>query len=174
MLHLLTPHLRVESVLNLTINRLAELEINSLLLDVDCTLKRYHETDVQPEIAQWINTMKAGEIGCCIISNGLSHRIKHFADKVGLPFVDQALKPFPCGVYKALNKMAFDPNRTAIVGDQIFADVLAGRLAGIKCILVKPIHPEEEPCFTRLKRPPERLWLSWLDKRDMGGPKNKD
>ena len=50
-----------------------------------------------------------------------------------------------------------------MVGDQVFADVLAGRLAGIKCILVRPIHPEEEPWFTRIKRPPERLWLKWLE-----------
>ena len=45
-----------------------------------------------------------------------------------------------------------------MVGDQVFADILAGRLAGLKTILVDPIHPEEEPWFTRLKRPPER-WV---------------
>jgi predicted HAD superfamily phosphohydrolase YqeG len=47
---------------------------------------------------------------------------------------------------------------TAMVGDQVFADVLAGRFAGIRTILVTPIHPEEEPWFTQLKRGPER-WL---------------
>jgi predicted HAD superfamily phosphohydrolase YqeG len=54
--------------------------------------------------------------------------------------------------------MAFPPASTALVGDQVFADVLAGRLAGLKTILVEPIHPEEEPWYTRLKRPPER-WV---------------
>jgi predicted HAD superfamily phosphohydrolase YqeG len=46
-----------------------------------------------------------------------------------------------------------------MVGDQLFADVMAGRLAGVHSILVTPIHPEEEPWFTRLKRLPERLML---------------
>ena len=50
----------------------------------------------------------------------------------------------------------------AIVGDQIFADVMAGRLSGIRAILVDPIHPEEEPWFTRLKRLPEHAVLARL------------
>ena len=54
------------------------------------------------------------------------------------------------------------PLETAIVGDQIFADVMAGRLAGIRAILVDPIHPEEEPWFTRLKCLPERAVLARL------------
>lgn len=164
MLHLLTPHLRVESVLELTVARLRELGINGLLLDVDCTLKRYSETDIRPEVARWLAALKAEGIGCCIVSNGRTARIKHFADRIGLPFVAKAMKPLPLGVYRAMGKMGFQPERTALVGDQVFADVLAGRWAGIKSILVAPLHPEEEPWFTRIKRPAERLWLRWLGK----------
>jgi predicted HAD superfamily phosphohydrolase YqeG len=64
----------------------------------------------------------------------------------------------------AIRRLAFDPRTTAMVGDQIFADVMAGRLAGIRCILVRPIHPEEEPWFTRLKRPWERIVLARIDR----------
>jgi uncharacterized protein len=168
MFHLLTPHLRVESVLELTLERLRELGIDGLLLDVDCTLKRYHETDVRPEIVQWLAALRAGGIGCCIVSNGLSNRIGHFAQNLGLPFVANALKPFPSGMHLAMKKMGFQPERTAMVGDQVFADVLASRWAGIKSILVSPLHPEEEPWFTRIKRTPERLWLNWLEKSGTG------
>ncbi len=168
MFHLLTPHLRVESVLELTVDRFQELGIDGVLLDLDCTLKRYRETDVRPEVTQWLASLKAGGIGCCIVSNGRNQRIKHFADKLGLPFVANALKPFPFGVHWAMSKMGFQPGRTAMVGDQVFADVLAGRWAGVKCILVRPLHPEEEPWFTRIKRSPERLWLRWLGARGKG------
>ena len=168
MFHLLTPNLCVENVLELTVDRLRELGIDGLLLDVDCTLKRYIENDLPPEVAQWFATLTAGGIGCCIVSNGRSNRIKHIADKLGLPFVAKALKPFPVGIYRAIAKMGFKPERTAMVGDQVFADVLAGRLAGVKCILVRPIHPEDEPWFTRIKRPPERLWLHLLGMRGEG------
>ena len=76
--------------------------------------------------------------------------------------VDRAF-PFPTvGCRAAVRKMGFRPQRTAMVGDQLFADVMAGRLAGLRSILVRPIHPEEEPWFTRLKRRPERLLLRWM------------
>jgi HAD superfamily phosphatase (TIGR01668 family) len=109
-------------------------------------------------------TLKAGGIGCCIVSNGRSNRIRHFAENLGLPFVAKALKPFPLGVRWAMAKMGFKPDHTAMVGDQVFADVLASRWVGIKSILVRPLHPEEEPWFTRIKRTPERFWLNWLGK----------
>ena len=51
---------------------------------------------------------------------------------------------------------------TAMVGDQLFADIAAARLAGLTAILVRPIHPEEEHWFTRIKRPPEKLLLRWM------------
>jgi uncharacterized protein len=165
MLRLLTPHLRIESVLELTVDRLRELGIKGLLLDVDCTLKRYHENDVRPEIVAWLASIKTAGIGCCIVSNGRGKRIKLFAEKLGLPYIAKALKPFPQGVYAAMSKMNFQPEHTAMVGDQVFADVIAGRWAGIKSILVRPIHPEEEPWFTRIKRTPERFWLRILGKR---------
>ena len=47
---------------------------------------------------------------------------------------------------------------TIFVGDQIFTDVLGGNLAGIRTILVKPIHPKEEIQIV-LKRIPEKLIL---------------
>ncbi|MGA2060441.1 MAG: YqeG family HAD IIIA-type phosphatase [Thermoguttaceae bacterium] len=168
MFHLITPHLRVESILELTVDRFRELGIDGVLLDLDCTLKRYRETDVRPETGQWLAALKAGGIGCCIVSNGRNHRIEQFADKLGLPFVANALKPFPFGVRRAMAKMGFQPAHTAMIGDQVFADVLAGRWAGVMCILVRPLHPEEEPWFTRIKRTPERLWLAWLGTRDKG------
>jgi len=45
-----------------------------------------------------------------------------------------------------------------MVGDQLFSDILAGRLAGLFTILVRPTSAEE-PWFTRIKRPVERRVL---------------
>ena len=91
-------------------------------------------------------------------------RIRAFAEQLGLPCVAKAMKPLPWGIWSALEKLNALPAETAIVGDQLFADVMAGRLAGIRSILVRPIHPEEEPWFTRLKRRPERIVLNRLDR----------
>ena len=158
MLCLLTPHYRIASVLELTPDRLRGLGLKSLLLDADCTLKRYREEQCAPGVAEWLDTLRREGFGMCLLSNGLGKRIGRFAAAAGLPFVAKALKPLPTGCRRAMRQMAFQRESTAIVGDQIFADIMAGRLAGLLTILVDPIHPEEEPWFTRLKRRPER-WV---------------
>ncbi len=159
MLRLLTPDLRLQSVCQLSLDRLGDLGLDALLLDVDCTLKSYADEEVTPQVARWLEELRQGGIGLCLLSNGLGHRVARFAEKTDLPFVAKALKPLPFGCRAAVAKMGFNRSRTAMVGDQLFADVLAARLAGLTSILVRPIHPEEEPWFTRLKRGPERCLL---------------
>lgn len=162
MLELFRPHFCMNSVLEITPERLKEWGIESLLLDVDCTLKRYPSTEVEPEIGRWLMELRERKIPCCIVSNGLEDRIRRFAEKLRLPYIARAVKPFPWGVTRGIQAISAAPSKTAIVGDQLFADILAGRLAGITTILVEPIHPEEEPWYTRLKRKPEAWALKWL------------
>ena len=130
--------------------------------------RRHPETlppkEVEPQAAVWLAELHAAGIGVCLVSNGIGRRIEPLAASLGLPYVAQALKPLPWGCRLALRKMAFPPAKTAIVGDQIFADILAGRLAGLKTILVTPIHPEEEPWFTRLNAPPNDGFSAGWDK----------
>jgi uncharacterized protein len=159
MFRFLLPHVRVARVEELTLERLRNMGIEALLLDADCTLKRYRDEECTPEVAAWLAGLRAGGVGLCLVSNGLGERIRRFADRLGLPFVAKALKPLPLGCRRAVRAHGFQSARTAMVGDQLFADVLAGRLAGLTTILVEPIHPEEEPWFTRLKRGPERFLL---------------
>jgi len=148
----------LETVTDLTLDRLRELELESLLLDVDCTLKRYRETQIPEEIGRWRGTLRGAGMGLCLVSNGRGPRIERFAAGVGLPFIAKACKPFPWGLKRALREHGFERERTAMVGDQLLADIVAGNLAGLTTVFVRPIHPEEEQWFTRIKRPPER-WI---------------
>ena len=162
MLCIFTPHYRVHCVWELTPERLRLWGLCALMLDVDCTLTRYHRGEPLPEVALWIEQIRAAQFRLCLISNGMGPRIEQFAERLGLPCVSQAMKPLPWGVWSALKKLGSPPSQTAIVGDQVFADVMAGRMAGVRSILVDPIHPEEEPWWTRAKRLPERVVLGRL------------
>jgi len=154
-----TPHYRVERVELLTPERLGQLGIRALLVDVDCTLKRYRSEEVPAIIADWVAGLVLGGVGFCLASNGGGRRIRRLAEKLEVPCLAKALKPLPFRLRGAIRRMGFQVEQTAMVGDQLFADVMAGRLAGLRTILVTPIHPEDEPWFTRLKRPAERLLL---------------
>ncbi len=156
MLRWITPHYRVERVEELTPERLRRLEIDAVLVDVDCTLKRFRSDELSPTVGEWIDDLKREGIGFCLASNGGAHRIRPFAKQLDVPFVARALKPLPFLLKQMVRRLGFTPQRTAMVGDQVFADVIAGLLAGMQTFLVTPIHPEDEPWLTRLKRPLER------------------
>ncbi|MDR3108726.1 MAG: YqeG family HAD IIIA-type phosphatase [Planctomycetaceae bacterium] len=160
------PHYYVESVTSLTRERLTAIGVNALLLDVDSTLKPYHANKISDEIACWINAQKMAGVCLCLVSNGHFLRIKPFAESIGIPFIAPAMKPLPFGCRRAIADLKLEPKRTALVGDQIFTDVMAAKLAGIVSILVKPIQPEKEPFYARIKRPFERLVLRGMKTLD--------
>jgi HAD superfamily phosphatase (TIGR01668 family) len=159
----LRPHHYVESVLDLPAHRLRQLGIHGLLLDLDGTLKEYQASEIPADVIAWIRELQDQGLSLCLLSNGKQGRIGRFAALLGVPFVAQAFKPAPFGCRRALRVLGMEASRVAVVGDQVFADVLAGRLAGLRTILVPPVHRlADEPWFTRLKRPLERLVLRGL------------
>jgi len=159
----LQPNLMLDSVQDITPELLRRYGLRSLLLDVDSTLKSYRTTAIPPAILQWIETLQKAGTGFCILSNGRASRIRPIAEQIGLPFIAPALKPTPFGCWTAIQTREFDKKSTAVVGDQVFTDILAGKFAGIFTIFVTPIHPEEERWYTRIKRPIEN-WV--LHKKD--------
>jgi hypothetical protein len=168
MLTVITPHLFLASVLDLDAARLRLLGVEGLLLDLDGTLKDYRAEEIPESVQNWVAGLLTSGIRVCLISNGRAPRIGRFAAMLGVPFVAKAFKPLPRGCHRAVNLLGLESRRVAMVGDQVFADILAGRLAGLLTILVPPTHPDE-PWFTRLKRPLERRVLRWLDLRPAAG-----
>lgn len=158
MFNWLQPNLILDSVLELTPELLQQHGIRFLLLDVDSTLKRYRATEIPPDTIHWIDSLRESGIQFCILSNGRAPRIRPIAEQIQIPFIAPAMKPSPFGCRTAIKTMNFDPKATAMVGDQVFADILAGKFAKIFTVLVKPIHPEEEHWYTRIKRPFEK-WV---------------
>jgi len=163
MLTLVTPHLYLDNVLELTAGRLRAAGRTGLLLDVDCTLKNYHDRHIGPAVVAWAAGLLQDGLRLCLLSNGRAERIERLAQSLQIPFVARALKPLPYGCRAALRMLELRAEETAIVGDQLFADVLAGRLAGLFTILVRPTSPAE-PLWTRVKRPLERRVLRRINR----------
>ncbi|MCI0381243.1 MAG: YqeG family HAD IIIA-type phosphatase [Gemmataceae bacterium] len=169
MLAFLAPNLQLNSVLDLAVDQLRPAGIRGLLLDLDCTLKDYHAETVPERVLAWVDQMRSAGLRLCLLSNGKPRRIERFSKTLGMPFVAKAFKPLPFGCYRGLRTLALPADQTAVVGDQLFADVLAGRLAGLFTVLVRPTSPAE-PWFTRLKRPLERFVLRCLNARQQRVP----
>ena len=90
------------------------------------------------QMAAWIRTMQASEIRLCIVSNSKKPRVVEFCKTYGLDCITHAKKPFSRGIRACLTRYALDPAACALVGDQIFTDVLGANCAGVQSILISP------------------------------------
>ena len=95
MLKLIRPNLHLDSVFDLSPDRLRSLGIDALLLDMDNTLKDYRAPAFSPEVKEWIGSLRRAEVRMCILSNGKRHRVEPLAKQLGIPFVTNVLKPYP-------------------------------------------------------------------------------
>lgn len=148
---LLKPHIKLKRITDISLKLLEKYNIDSLILDVDNTLSTHHGEVLTDGLTEWLKMMQNGGIKLTILSNSKERRVKPFSEKIGLPYIALGLKPLPFGYFRALKMAGSNRKNTAIVGDQIFTDVLGGRLAGVKTILLTPIKLETTKGF-RFKR----------------------
>lgn len=153
---LLRPDHYFESVVAIDLDELQALDIRMLLLDLDNTLVLRNTTQASPAVHEWVQDAMARGIGVCIVSNNWHERVQNAADALGCAIVGKATKPFPSGFRRALDGTGVGPGSTAVVGDQIFTDVLGGNLFGATTILVVPLAGGSDLPHTRLLRAFER------------------
>lgn len=117
--------------------------ITVLLLDVDNTVSPHHSTEVIPEIREWIASLEPAGFRACLVSNNWHNDIHDRAEALGLPVIPRSAKPLPFGIWRAVRLLNARRSECAMVGDQIFTDILGGRLAGVCTILVEPLTPSD-------------------------------
>ena len=140
---LLKPHIKFKGITDITPEVLNKLGIKALLLDVDNTMSTHHGTVLTDGLLEWIDKMKKSGIELLVLSNSKEARVKPFAEGIGLNFISLGLKPLPFGYLRGKKRLGVKRKELAIVGDQIFTDILGGRLVGIKTILLTPIKLED-------------------------------
>ena len=124
------PNFILNSVTDITVEFLDKNNIKALLLDVDNTLSVAHANKtLRNGVAQWLSDMREADIPMMILSNAKKKRAIRFADSVGLDVVGLAAKPLPFGYFRAVKKLKIKRKNVAIVGDQIFTDVLGSNLS---------------------------------------------
>ena len=133
-----------------------------MLIDVDNTISVAHNNKTLREgVTEWLEEMKKNEIKLMILSNARSRRAKAFANSIGLDAKGLAAKPLPFGYLKGVKQLGAERKNTDIVGDQIFTDILGGKIAGIKTILTTNIIPEETLSFKIRRKAENKLKDRW-------------
>lgn len=112
--------------------------IRLLLMDFDNTMLPYTTNEPSPELLQWMEEVQSAGIRLCIVSNSKRPRVPDFSKTYGIPCVIRAGKPGCRGIRRAMEQMGV--REAALVGDQIYTDVLGANRAGIPSIIVRSIH----------------------------------
>ncbi|TDA67723.1 MAG: YqeG family HAD IIIA-type phosphatase [Clostridia bacterium] len=164
MLEIIKPGLYVSSLARVPVGVLVDRGIKGLVVDLDNTVTLWNDDYLAPEVLEWFSTVSRAGLKACLTSNNSPERGRRVVERLALPAVFNCGKPRRRGLRQALEVLGMTPRETALIGDQIFTDVLGGNRLGLYTILVRPISPYEF-IGTRFMRRLERVVL-----RSLPGP----
>lgn len=156
------PDRYVASTYVIDFEQLYEEGYRGLIFDIDNTLVP-HGAPADKRATALFDRLKSIGFRCCLISNNQEPRVKMFNQDIGVDYVYNAHKPSTKNYVRAMEIMGTDKENSLFIGDQLFTDVWGAKRAGIRNILVKPIHPKEEIQIV-LKRYLERVVLHFYKK----------
>lgn len=148
---LFKPCKRLNKMIEITPDLLSAAGCSALLLDIDNTMTTHNNPLPADGVVEWIAGMKSAGFKIIIVSNNNGERVRKFSELLGLDFEGAAKKPLPFGFKRACRRIGIRPENAAVVGDQIFTDILGGNLMGAYTILTVPYQFESSRLF-KIKR----------------------
>ena len=149
----------VAAVELIDVDSLSAAGVRLVLLDRDNTCVPRDTKRPPAAVLAWLEAVRAAGIKTYIVSNNFhTDQVSASAAELGCDFVDHAMKPAPFALERAMEAAGEGPEHTVMVGDQVFTDVVAGNLAGVRTILVRP-QCRRDLWYTYIFRAFERLAL---------------
>lgn len=132
--------------------------IRGLIVDLDNTLLGYRQTELAREHLEWVARAHDRGFRIVMLSNNVTARVEAIAAQLNVGCIANALKPLPFGFLRAVRGLQLRRREIAVVGDQLFTDVLGGKLCGLYTILTEPIE-SKDLALTSVFRFFERIML---------------
>jgi HAD superfamily phosphatase (TIGR01668 family) len=154
----LKPDIYLNSVYELDTASLKAYGINAIIIDIDNTLVSWDTREPDDKVNELVRRLGCEGFKICILSNNSRKRVEEFNKCLNLPAIHKAIKPSKTAFRRAMKLMGSAPSDTAVIGDQLFTDVLGGNRMGLFTILVSPIS-DKEFIWTRIVRKLEKRIL---------------
>ena len=165
MWQLLSPNRRLQRPEDITLAFLQRQGIKGILLDIDNTLLPWRERTLTEQTRAWAGLLLSQGIAIVLISNNRPQKVAYVAAQLGVQGVAHARKPFSAGIKQGLRLLGLPASETALVGDQLFTDVLGGNRMGLLTIWVRA-RSKQEFLATQIVRRAERLVVKRLEKKN--------
>lgn len=166
-LDLLRPRRYQESLVAIDVHQLAAEGLRGLIIDLDNTMVPRKQTDVSGQLEEWIRRARDAGFSVCIVSNNFKSRVAQVAERLAVPLVARAAKPRRRAFQLGMELLRSGPQDTAVIGDQLFTDVLGGNRLGLYTILVIPLPGPELPHTALLRRIERWLISRWMRHRSL-------
>ena len=167
LLDLLCPAQCAESVDSVDLSELGARGIRALLIDLDNTLVPWRGYEIRPRVMEWVSSLPDHGMKACIVSNTRHpSRLRQLAGELGIPYASRGMKPGSVGFREGMMILEADISETAVIGDQVFTDILGGNRLSLYTILVSPLQ-RKEFVGTKISRLFERIVLKTLSNRGM-------
>lgn len=125
---------------------LARRGVTLLLADLDNTLAKYGQPDPDPSVLRWREDLRSAGVELFLLSNSRKPvRVAHYARTLDVPYLGHAGKPKRGGFRAAMERMGRRADQTAMVGDQLFTDMLGAKRAGVLALMVEPMELRGNP-----------------------------
>ena len=137
---LLCPDLLFDHFEELTAAYLKEKQVTLLLCDLDNTLALHETARPTDAVRAWVKELAEAGIQVMIVSNNRSPaRVEAYCSDLDIPYAGHAGKPKRGRLLEAMRRFGAEPETTALLGDQIFTDVLGARRCGFQSFCVEPV-----------------------------------
>lgn len=140
-----------ESYRDVTPEFLHSIGVSALLVDIDNTLAPYEQPIPDADNLKWFSDMEHAGVKISLVSNNSRDRVELFSKGLNVDVYPKSGKPGTKTLFSAMEKMGSNRQNTAVLGDQLLTDALAGHNAGLKAIIVPPIR-DKRNLFFRFKR----------------------
>jgi HAD superfamily phosphatase (TIGR01668 family) len=149
---LFLPDFYYRDVAAIDLRSLQDRGIRGLAVDLDNTLVPRTDPAVPPSAHRFVARAADSGMGVCLVSNNWHERVRLVSEELSAPFIARALKPMTRAFRQAAGMLDIEPDALAVVGDQVFTDMLGGNLAGAVTVLVQPLSASELPHTVLLRR----------------------
>lgn len=166
-LRYLAPRMYSGSLADVRPEHLRSMGIRGVILDLDNTLVPWSGNQTGCREREWVAECKRQGLRLCILSNTRRlARLQALAGELGVPYI-LGSKPSRRGFRRAMALLGTSPGETAVIGDQVFTDVLGGNRAGVYTVLIRRMS-NREFIGTYLSRAAERLVFLLLRRWNRG------
>lgn len=148
----LIPEMHVEKITDINPEYLKSKGIKAVFVDLDNTLLGL-DGKIISGIEAWKKRLEDLEIKTIILTNSInSKRIKQITELLDVSCIRFACKPTSFGFNKAKKNLNVENREIAIIGDQLYTDILLAKKHKVFGILVNPMKLENNLFMQIIRR----------------------